>query len=484
MITRIELKNFMSHEHTVIDPVCGLNVLVGPNNCGKSAVVAALQILCHNDNSTYVMRHGEKECSVHIETDDGHTIQWRRRKSPSYVIDGVEYGRLQQSGIPAELHRALRLPKVEAGNDTDFDVHFGCQKDPIFLLGNSSGNAAKFFASSSDAIRLVEMQKRHKEKLTEARSEKNRREQEAKQLTAELESLAPAVELQQRLVAAEHLHVEIQQLTLDIEAAQQLAVSLEHQDRAVALQREETEVLAPLAPPPELAPTESLGLLIDKIDRAQRARSSAQERAAALAALVPPPPQHDCEQLATWIDRAYQWQREAARSADQRSALMALASPPVMDDAAALASTIGRLERASRELAHSTARSAPLARMQPPPVLASPTELATLLERLALAAESRSRLEQVAAALTSLTLVPQPVETASLADCVNRLQSVQHSQQSCAAALREAEAELSAVEQQLREQAAQSVCPTCGGPWDADRLLAHSALGGGGHNHA
>ena len=50
MITRIELTNFMSHAHTVIEPAPGLTVLVGPNNCGKSAVVAALQIICQNAN--------------------------------------------------------------------------------------------------------------------------------------------------------------------------------------------------------------------------------------------------------------------------------------------------------------------------------------------------------------------------------------------------------------------------------------------------
>ena len=55
VIKRIELINFMSHEHTVIEPAAGLTVLVGPNNCGKSAIVTALQILCHNDNSTYVL---------------------------------------------------------------------------------------------------------------------------------------------------------------------------------------------------------------------------------------------------------------------------------------------------------------------------------------------------------------------------------------------------------------------------------------------
>jgi exonuclease SbcC len=162
MITRVELTNFMSHRHTVIEPAAGLTVLVGPNNVGKSAVVAALQILCHNENSTYVQRHGERDCSVRVHTDDGHVIEWRRKTAPSYIIDGQVFDRLKGNGLPDELCSALRLTKVDAGGDADFDVHFGTQKSPIFLLGNSAANAARFFASSSDAIRLVSIQKRHR----------------------------------------------------------------------------------------------------------------------------------------------------------------------------------------------------------------------------------------------------------------------------------------------------------------------------------
>ena len=135
MIKRIELENFMSHGRTVIELAAGLTVLVGPNNCGKSAVVSALQILCENAGGDYMVRHDAKDCSVVVMTDDGHRIEWCRRNNVvSYTLNGNAIHRVGRK-VPDELHTLLRLPKVETddGKDT-FDIHFALQKSPIFLL--------------------------------------------------------------------------------------------------------------------------------------------------------------------------------------------------------------------------------------------------------------------------------------------------------------------------------------------------------------
>ncbi|MBT5713981.1 AAA family ATPase, partial [Candidatus Poribacteria bacterium] len=190
MIRRIILRDFMSHSETVIEPADGLTVLVGPNNSGKSAIVEALRTLCTNENSTHVKRHGARECSVTVETDDGHVIQWTRRNSPSYLVDAQLFDRLGRGrgGVPPELHQALRLPWVE-GDGAVFDVHLGEQKDPIFLLGQSGSQAARFFASSSDATKLVEMQRRHREKVRAASGRKQQLEAAATRQTGRLAQL-------------------------------------------------------------------------------------------------------------------------------------------------------------------------------------------------------------------------------------------------------------------------------------------------------
>ena len=178
----------------MIEPSEGLTVLVGPNNCGKSAVVAALQILAHNDQSTHVVRHGERETSVTVATDEGHELTWRRRTSGSvsYVLNGSTYDRLKRQ-VPPEVSRALRLHKVTAGSEAssnEFDLHFGEQKAPVFLIDRPPTQAAQFFAASSDAAHLVAMQGLHKQKVRDARQERERARSELVVAEQELETLA------------------------------------------------------------------------------------------------------------------------------------------------------------------------------------------------------------------------------------------------------------------------------------------------------
>ena len=138
MIRKITLENYMSHALTEIEPAAGLTVLIGPNNCGKSAVVSALETLARNTSGDFMVRHGAREARVTVETDDGHTFTWRRKTSgsPSYVIDGREVHRLNRD-VPEDLHQLLKLPEVKFGEKDVFDIHFAEQKSPIFLLNES-----------------------------------------------------------------------------------------------------------------------------------------------------------------------------------------------------------------------------------------------------------------------------------------------------------------------------------------------------------
>src|ERR1700749_1604563 len=121
MIRKIILENYMAHVHTVIEPVQGLTVLIGPNNCGKSAIIHALEIICYNsDAADYAIRHGAKKAVVTVETQDAdgitHTIEWWRTKTTAgYRIDNREISGLGRGRIPDDLHQYMRMPMIESG---------------------------------------------------------------------------------------------------------------------------------------------------------------------------------------------------------------------------------------------------------------------------------------------------------------------------------------------------------------------------------
>jgi hypothetical protein len=483
VITRIELTNFMSHTRTVIEPAAGLTVLVGPNNCGKSAVVAALQILCHNDNSTYVLRHGERECSVQVTTDDGHTIQWRRKTAPSYCIDGQLFDRLRGGGLPEELHKVLRLPLVEGGDDKNFDVHFGEQKSPIFLLGSPPSAAAKFFASSSDAIRLVEMQRRHKEKLTERQREKVRLEAESKRLNGELEVLQPVVELDRRLRDTELLYADLQHLAARIAEAGRDEEKLCSQRAVVERSEAETIVLSPLSSPPELSPTGELTGVVETLRLVHDGCNAAAARAKSLVILTPPPPLFEEGPLEGIVASLQELEHIIRRGEETSLAMLPLSEAPQLERTADVELLINSLIAGENEANRLLSRCSALAHIDAPPKIDDEDSLAAQITALSVAATQASCCEESRATISRLVSPSQPRDFAPLAEVVERIRAAAAQASEFERHLQAANQDLARAEASLRESAKNAICPTCGSPFDVDQLLTSAASGVGGHSH-
>ncbi len=483
MITRIELANFMSHVHTVIEPAAGLTVLVGPNNCGKSAFVAALQILSHNENSTYVLRHGTKECFVKVTTDDGHTVEWRRKKSASYVVDGQAFDRLRVNQVPEELTRALRLPLVDDGSGNDpFDVHFGEQKSPIFLLDRPPSAAARFFASSSDAIRLVQMQKRHKEKLAQRQRDKSSLEAESRQLTAELDALQPAAEVDERLRGMEKLHATLAREIMDHSQAEHDLTALAKQHDSVIRQEATAQSLAPLSSPPILVPEQPLADSIVALERAQREALRLEANSAALAPLPVPPALGDERELAAFVERIGSLTQDADRESSTQRALHPLASPPILAETRELSGLADRLAAAEQAVTAGGARHEAFDRFQKPPVLDDEQHLSSIIVRLT-ASERQAEHWGAVASRSSIQPFDHTTDDLPLAQCVAQLELANKLAEQRSVEFAAATADLHAAETELREFAATEACPTCGSPLNADRLLAGAAAITGGHVH-
>jgi exonuclease SbcC len=394
MIRRITLQNYMSHADTVIEPATGLTVLVGPNNCGKSAVVSALDTLCNNATGGYMVRHDEKEARVTVETDDGHTFVWRRRgNAVSYVIDGREIHRVARS-VPEDLHTFLRLPKVDAGENGDpFDVHFGAQKSPIFLLNEPESRAALFFASSSDAAILLEMQKRHRNKVKERKNDEKRLTREIEILDAELDALAPLDALVASMAEADDQYQELKRLEAHIQTlAREMEALRAHSDKHGRV-LQQYQCLAPLKPPPHLNDTAVLESLKANIIAAKCRLQGEEERACALKNLNPPPVPQDAETLES-VAQALSKEEQKCRQLQAQAACLALLyHPPETNDTGPLERIVADLESAGLAGESLYRRQCVLQKLTQPPQLAAGEMLAESIRELATSVTDVARYE-------------------------------------------------------------------------------------------
>ncbi len=361
MIKRIELVNFMSHSHTVIEPAEGLTVLVGPNNCGKSAVMSALQILCHNDTSTYVTKHGEKECSITVETSAGDVVQWSRvRNSTKYVINGETFDRLR-GNVPPVLHDVLRLPKVQLEQSPEeFDIHFGSQKDPVFLINESGRAAAGFFAASSDASRLIEMQKLHSQKVKEAGRDLKRLDAEADELKQTIERLTPAETLKREFARCRELIRSIEYHEKAYSQVNSASTKIRVTLHRIAILKQQSHLASQVSPPPQLHPTTTL-----------------RELAQALGAKT----------------------KQANRLCQSNDAVCKIAAPPKLQSTTSLTITIRRWRDATDQIKHNSAASRALQTLAPTP---QPNNTSNIREIVNLIRSSEATVEKLSRRLQKL----------------------------------------------------------------------------------
>lgn len=217
-INSITITNFQSHENTRLDFEKGLNVITGPSDQGKSAVIRAIKWVLYNEpRGTEFIRHGTSGAKVSIELSNGYTVIRERSKSKNrYTVlkpDGSEIN-LQGFGneVPEEVIKAHRIPKVLLDNDKNSSLNIADQLEGPFLLSESGAVRAKAIGRLTGlhiidrAIRgcIIDL-RRENQNLDRLKKELEEIDKELKEYE-DLESIA------QRIRSSEHLIKRLEEL--------------------------------------------------------------------------------------------------------------------------------------------------------------------------------------------------------------------------------------------------------------------------------
>ena len=84
-IKKVILENFQSHKYTELEFDNSLNVIVGPSDQGKSAVIRGIKWALFNEPSgDFFIREGETECSVTLIFNNNIKLKRYRSKTKNY----------------------------------------------------------------------------------------------------------------------------------------------------------------------------------------------------------------------------------------------------------------------------------------------------------------------------------------------------------------------------------------------------------------
>lgn len=121
-IEYIEILNFQSHANTKLDFDEGVNVIIGPSDSGKTAVIRALKWIFFNEPSgTDIIKKGEDSAKVTLKLNTGFKIIRGRSKSKNYyeiISPENETQRFEGFGlnVPQEIIDLTGINKIDLGN--------------------------------------------------------------------------------------------------------------------------------------------------------------------------------------------------------------------------------------------------------------------------------------------------------------------------------------------------------------------------------
>lgn len=153
-IKKVRIQGFQSHLDSTFTLSPGLNVITGPSDAGKTAIIRALRWLAFNEPQGEAFIHTirdtdgnitqtAEQATVTVEFDDGITVSKTRRKGKTTYTHSSYPDPWEKAELPLEIKESLGLIKQSYGDNFDTCLNFAYQLDPPFMLSETGSTGAK-----------------------------------------------------------------------------------------------------------------------------------------------------------------------------------------------------------------------------------------------------------------------------------------------------------------------------------------------------
>lgn len=233
-LVRAIIKNFQSHEETVIDFHDGVNAIIGLTDSGKSALFRALQwCILNKPNGVSFIRYETENCSVTLEFEDIKVERKRDKKENAYIIiddttNPQEYKAFNKD-IPLDVQDALNMSELNVQSQIQLP----------FLLGDSPSDVAKYLNKLVHLDNIDTSQSYIRRGLLNLNQEKKRYERNIEEEENKAEEFQGLHTFEETVNQYETLDEEIKATTESINELDKILTALE-------TQKETLEALKPL----------------------------------------------------------------------------------------------------------------------------------------------------------------------------------------------------------------------------------------------
>lgn len=198
MIKSIKIEGFQSHINTQIEFSEHLNIITGPTDSGKSAILRALKKVIRDlPAGNDFVNNKLHTCTITMAVDSVIILRSiSKDKDGKTKINNYQVGEQPFDSfgrdIPLEVITALNMPVVDLG-DFKIDLHFYDQFDGPFLIGDTSSVKSKVLGSVSGLNVIDEAIKKVNKDSRQINSDLKTIEKDVNQIQTEL-SILPDIE--------------------------------------------------------------------------------------------------------------------------------------------------------------------------------------------------------------------------------------------------------------------------------------------------